>query len=189
MKNRPYRYAVAGQLSLLVFLSVCVALHPGLVLKWNEAGLSNYGIHVKTVVPYSLALGGCSILSFMSARSLSSSARLASAMRLLLVVYGGLMMMSLLSTYVYKLNAALRMLHIVCGITTILFGFGASLWMFLMLRSTSRDTVWLCVQLAGFALAVIDYFNVLHVLFLAQAMTAVGFGFLLARAVRRTTSH
>jgi hypothetical protein len=189
MKSRPYRYAVAGQLSLLFFLAVCLALHPGLVLKWNEAGLSNYGILLQTVVPYSLALGGSSILSVLSARSLASSMRLTSAMGMLLYIYGGLMMLSLLSTYVYKLNAAFRMLHIVSGIATILFWFGASLWMFLRLRSTPMDTVWLCVQLAGFALAVIDYFNVLHVLFLAQAMTAVGFGFLLVHAVRRTTSH
>ena len=56
MSTRASNRMVASQLSLLGFMAVAVALHPGLVLKWNQAGLSNYGVHAKTAVPYSLAL-------------------------------------------------------------------------------------------------------------------------------------
>jgi ABC-type uncharacterized transport system permease subunit len=81
------------------------------------------------------------------------------------------------------------LLHIVSGIAIILFGTGASLWMFARLRSSRSDSVWLAIQVAGFALALIDFFNLLHVLFLAQWLTGVGFGFLVVHAVRRSGGY
>ncbi len=44
-------YVVRGEFAFLLFTGVCVALHPGIVLKWNEGGMSNYGLHLKTAVP------------------------------------------------------------------------------------------------------------------------------------------
>ncbi len=176
---------ISSQLSLLLFLAICVIVHPGFVLKWNEVGLSNYGIHVKTVVPYSLGLGLCSLFSIKAARALEGSERLTNDMRMLLYLYGGLVLFSLLSTYGYKLNSPLRILHIVSGCATILFEFGASLWIFVRLRSARMDVVWLGVQLVGFVLALLDFFEVLHVLFLAQLLTGVGFGLLAVHAAQR----
>ena len=179
-------YIVYSQLSLLSFVALCIALHPGLVLKWNEGGLSNYGIYVKTVVPYTLGFALCSFFAFAAARVLAARSQLAKQMRLLLNVYGSLVLFSMLSTYGYTLNTPLKLLHIVSGIAIILFGTGASLWMFARLRSSRSDAAWLALQLTGFVLALIDFFNGLHVLFLAQLLTGVGFGFLAVHAVRRS---
>jgi len=189
VRTRVGVYIALSQLSLLSFVALCVALHPGLVLKWNEGGLSNYGIHVKTVVPYTLGFALCSFFAFATARTLAARSHLAKQMRLLLNVYGSLVLFSMLSTYGYTLNEPLKLLHIVSGIAIILFGTGASLWMFARLRSSRSDSVWLAIQVAGFALALIDFFNVLHVLFLAQLLTGVGFGFLVVHAVRRSGAN
>jgi len=186
VRTRAGAYIAFSQLSLLSFVALCTALHPGFVLKWDEGGLSNYGIHVKTAVPYTLGFALCSFFSFAAARTLPARSYLAKQMRLLLNVYGALVLFSMLSTYGYTLNTPLKLLHVVSGIAIILFGTGASLWMFVRLRSSRSDSVWLAVQVAGFLLALIDFFNVLHVLFLAQLLTGVGFGFLVVHAVRRS---
>jgi hypothetical protein len=53
----PATWSVAlGQVGFAFFLAICVAIHPGLVLKVNEGGMSNYGVHAKTAIPYTLAL-------------------------------------------------------------------------------------------------------------------------------------
>ena len=61
-KTRAVTYIVWGQILFVLFIGVCVALHPGIVLKSNEGGVSNYGIHIKTALPYTLALGLARVL-------------------------------------------------------------------------------------------------------------------------------
>jgi hypothetical protein len=61
--------------------------------------------------------------------------------------------------------------------------------MFAKFRTTRSDTAWLGIQIVGFVLALIDFFKVLHVLFLAQVLAGVGFGFLVVHAVRRSTDR
>jgi hypothetical protein len=51
MKSRAVAFVTYGQLLLAFFLALCVALHPGFVLKSDEGGMSNYGIHLKTFAP------------------------------------------------------------------------------------------------------------------------------------------
>lgn len=184
MRTRAGAYIVYSQLSLLVFMSLCIALHPGLVLKWNEAGLSNYGIHIKTIVPYTLALGLCALFAMAAARSLRAMGGPATRMRNLLNVYGGLMLLLLLSTYGYTLNAGLKNAHIVLNIVTILFEFGAALWMYSTLPPSKAEAAWLGVLSVGLSLAVIDFFKLLHVLFTAQTFIGMGFGVLVVHAVR-----
>ena len=173
-----------SQISLLVLGSLCIALHPGLVLKWNEAGLSNYGIHIKTAIPYTLALGLCALFAMAAARSLRVMGDATMHMRILLNVYGILMFLSLLSTYGYTLNAGLKNVHVILNVATALFQLSAALWMYATLPRSTSHAAWLGVLSVGFVLAVIDYFKVLHVLFTAQALTGVGFGVLVVHAVR-----
>jgi len=184
VRTRASSYIVYSQLSLLVFMSLCIALHPGLVLKWNEAGLSNYGIHIKTAIPYTFALGLCALFAMAAAQSLRAMGEAAKHMRNLLNVYGGLMLVSLLSTYGYTLNTGLKNVHIVLNIATALFQLSAALWMYGTLPRSRSNAVWLGVLSMGFVFAVIDYFKVLHVLFTAQTLTGVGFGVLVVHAVR-----
>ena len=57
MNSRAAAHIALGPISFGFFITVCVALHPGFVLKWNEGGVGNYGVHLKTALPYTLALG------------------------------------------------------------------------------------------------------------------------------------
>jgi hypothetical protein len=181
MSARATRYVKYGQLSLAFFSLVCLALHPGFVLKWDEGGFSNYGIHIKTVIPYTLGFGLASYLSLLGAHGLRRAGWRRGIFAWLLRCYGLLMLLTLVSTYVYTRSVPLKDFHTVVGIATMLFEPVASLWMYFQLTGTSWSRGLLGIELLGFALGAIDYFDVLHVLFLAQLIIAVPFGFMLVR--------
>lgn len=167
---------------LALFSAICIALHPGFVLKWNEGGFSNYGIHLKTAIPYSIAFLGCALYAARAARALAGMRSSARHFSLLLYVYSALMLCTLLSTYGYTLNHPLKNVHTVVGIATMLFEPLAAGWMYTRLERTAWTRTLIVLELAGLALGVIDYLVILHVLFLAQVLTAFAFGALLVRA-------
>lgn len=164
---------------------MCIALHPGFVLKWNEGGFSNYGIHIKTAIPYSIAFFGCALFAARAGRELVGAQHGAWTFTVVLFVYAGLMLLTLISTYGYTFNPGLKNAHTAVGIATMLFEPLAALWMFTRLRRSSWTTTLAVMALAGLSLAVIDYLAILHVLFLAQVLTAFAFGALLVRSAAR----
>ena len=185
MKSRAVVLVACGQFSLLIFLMVCVALHPGFVLKANEGGLSNYGIHQKTFVAYTLALGAPALLSLLAARSITDGESVTRHFRLLLVSYGWIVLLTLLSTYPYSLTTTLRDLHIAFGSVLIVFETLASVWMYRRLGNTRWNLQLLGVQLLGFVLAVLTIFGLLHVLFVTQLLTCGAFAILLVRTTKK----
>lgn len=185
MRSRASTHVTRGQWSLAFFSLVCLALHPGFVLKWNEGGFSNYGIHIKTAIAYSLGFFLAAYFSWRGARELEGHGARTRTLRNLLYFYGVLMVLCPVSTYGYSRTAALRDFHTIVGIITMLFEPVAAVWLFARLRGVGWDALLLTVEFVGLALAVIDYVKLLHVLFLAQVLTAGAFGFLLVHAVSR----
>jgi hypothetical protein len=181
MKTRASRYVTYGQWNLIVFVIVCISLHPGFVLKRDEGGFSNYGIHIKTVVPYSLTYVGCALFTLLGATAIPKVTRDAKILAVMLRAYSFVCLFLLLSTYGYSLNAPLKAIHGALGLIAMVFDPAASVWLFLQMRRSRWDRTLLGVECVGLALGIIDFFNVGHVLFAAQAVIAVGFGFLLAR--------
>ena len=185
--GRAYAYALYSQLTLLAFIAVCLALHPGLVLKWNEAGLSNYGVHIRTAIPYSVAFAGSATFAAMSAHATPRDSRQREVLRVVLRLYGALSVLALLSTYGYTLDSTLKHIHMVVGITVMVFEPLASIWLYRQVRGFRRDGAWLVLEILGLVFAAIDLGALLHVLFIAQALTGVSFGVLLVHATHRIT--
>jgi hypothetical protein len=175
---RPGVLIVLGQVSMFVFLAISVALHPGFVFKVNEGGISNYGVHLKTAISYSLAFLLCSYFSYRAARLYRPPDVTTRRLRLLLYAYSGLLLLTLLSTYGYKLDVGLKDAHIGVGVVLITFELLASVWIYTQLGGL-WDTAFIVVQLGGFVLAALTFFGALHVLFLGQALADVGFALLL----------
>ena len=181
MKSRAVAFVTYGQLLLLIFLALCVALHPGFVLKANEGGMSNYGIHVKTFAVYTLALGCPMVFSFLAARLLSREGDPWHQFCQLLRWYSWLLLLTLASTYAYSLNTVLRDLHIVMGAALAIFQVIATVWMYQLSRREVDVTLFI-VELVGFVLAVLTIVGALHVLFLTQVLTSGAFAVLLVRS-------
>ena len=177
--------ATWSQLSLAALSTLCVMLHPGFVLKWDEGGFSNYGVHVKTAAAYTLAFVLCAWFAALASRRLRATTNAARTQRRVLVVYAVLMVLTLVSTYGYTIDRPLKDVHTAVGILTMLFEPLTSLWMYSLLKGSKWRRVLLTTVLAGLTLGVVDFVGLLHVLFLAQVLTGVGFGFLLVQSVSR----
>lgn len=184
-KSRALTYIVCGQLFFALFIGVCVALHPGIVLKWNEGGVSNYGIHIKTAVPYTFALSLLALYSRRAAAQYSTADPFARRLRRMLNAYGVIVMVMLFSTYVYSLNLVLRDIHIGFGTVLITFESFASMWMFSLFRKLRWDGVFLAIQIGGALLALVTIVGVLHFLFLAEELANTGFACLLIHTAQK----
>lgn len=184
MNDRVTRDVFWSQVAFAFFIAVCVALHPGLVLKKDEGGMSNFGVHLKTVLPYTLALGLASALSFRAGQFVVASSPQRQQLKRVLRCYSALILLTLLTTYGYTLDAPLKYLHITVGVVITVFEFAASWWLYRRLRSLQLVVA---TSAVGFVLAVLTFFGVVHLLFVTQLLVGVSFALLLVRASRTMT--
>ncbi len=187
MNPRAAAYVTYAQWVLAFFVIVCIGLHPGFVLKRDEGGFSNYGIHIKTAISYTLAYLLCAVFTFLAARSMPQDSALERRLRRVLWAYVALLLLLLFSTYGYSLNAPLKDIHGAIGLVAMVFDPAVALWIYRQIRPSTWDHALLGVEFIGLVLGVIDLFNVAHVLFASQATIAFGFGFLLVRGVHYVT--
>lgn len=176
------REVAIGQVTFALMIGLCVALHPGFVLKADEGGMSNYGVHVKTVVPYSVALLVPVLLTFDVSRRAVVGSGASRRMVSLLRLYSAVLLLTLVTTFPYTLNVGLKDLHVAVGVAITVYESLASLWIYLTTRALGPV---LAVQYGGLVLAALTFFGVLHVLFLSQLVTGVAFAVLLVSGTRR----
>lgn len=192
LTSNPWRaltYVVAGEIAFLVFTAVSIALHPGFVFKGDEGGLSDYGVHITTVVPYTLALALLAYFSRRAALLCTDDDRRSRRLRLLLTSYCGVVLLVLLSTYVYTLNGVLTNLHFGLGSLLIIVVFVGSLWMYRLWPPTIPVRLFLLAQFVGDALTLATVVGALHVLFLAEMVSNIAFASLLILTCRRIAAE
>jgi Na+-transporting NADH:ubiquinone oxidoreductase subunit NqrD len=182
--ERAVNLVVGAQVCFVLFIAICVAIHPGFVLKRNEGGMSNYGIHLETAVPYTFALLGLAGFSRRAAVLLNHDDPRVQRLRRILYAYSVIVFVMLLSTYVYTRNLTLRDFHFGFGTVLICFEVASSLWMFRLCRRFIWDDVFLFMQLAGSILCLVTIVGALHVLFFAEMLTAAGFAGLIIHTSR-----
>ena len=170
---RPHRLTTAarsvvwGQSVFVGGLLACVALAPGLVLKAREVGVSNFGVHATTVVPYSVAFVGS--VAGLARASLRVRRPYAGVFVACAVCYGA----ALVTTYSYHLDAGLKDLHDAAGIATMVVSFGLGV---VALAREARLAPVLAAHLAGLAVGALTLVGAWHLLFTAQVSTSVAFG-------------
>lgn len=179
------RRIAQSQWCLGSMLAVCLAISPHYLVARNEGGMSNFGVHAATVVPFTLAFGGCAVLVSMSASSVprgsAADSRFAAALRALGLLLG----LVVVSTYPYQHGIALRDIHIAVAVVVTCFETVVSAWVAVDLARGRASATLLCVQVAGFVLAALTLTGVLHVLFVSQLLTTAPFGGLLVVCGRR----
>jgi hypothetical protein len=176
---------VRGEVAFLLFTAVCVALHPGFVLKGNEGGLSDYGVHLKTALPYTLSLALLIAFNLRAASLDAGDDQRSRRLRLLIRIYCGVLVFVLLSTYVYTLNGTLKNIHYALGTLLVLVVTAGSLWLYRLWPASPFIRFCLFVQLAGDVLNIGTAFGGLHVLFAAELLSNIGFAAILIRSGRR----
>jgi hypothetical protein len=149
--------------------------------------MSNYGVHARTVVPYTIAFLLCSICIGQAGRLLPSSTRILRHFRYGLFAAAALFFLVLLTTYGYKTNTFFQDLHIAVTIGIFWFQTLLALWMAWGVLKDARSLTIFAIEFIGFVLAFLTFINVLHVLFVAQIITGAAFGTLLVRTGQRLT--
>jgi hypothetical protein len=176
---------VRGEVAFLVLTCICVALHPGFVLKRDEGGLSNYGVHIKTAIPYTLSLVLLVAYNLRAASLDTGGDQRSRRLRFLLRSYCSVLVLVLLSTYVYSLNSVLKNIHFAIGTLLVIVVASGSLWLYRLWPPSPFVRVCLFVQLTGDVLNLVTAFGQLHVLFAAEMLSNIGFAAILIRSGRR----
>jgi heme/copper-type cytochrome/quinol oxidase subunit 4 len=175
----------AGQWGFAFGVALCVVLRPGFVLKANEGGVSNYGVHVKTAVPYYLALSVAAVGAYLAATHARDSTKLPPQLRALLLCYAVLIILTLASTFGYTLDTPQRDVHVGVGIALTVFQVVASLWMY---RERRGDLGLVLVQLAGVVVAALTIVGLIRLLFASEIVTGASFAVLLFRTTRELST-
>jgi hypothetical protein len=182
---RAVRWVIFGEVAFLFFMSVSVALHPGFVLARREGGISQYGVHAKTAVLYTLAWTALALSNMRAARVCGGSGACSGKMRRLLLFYSGAIFLVLLSTYFYSLDAVLKYIHYGFGAILVTFMSVAAYWLSRQLADVSWARAVLWVQVLGSLAALCSIVGLLHVLFCAESISNVGCAILLAKSCSR----
>ena len=160
------RSVVGGQSVFVGGLVACVALSPRLVLKAREVGVSNFGVHAATVVPYSVAFAGSVVGLARAARHVRRP--YAGAFVACALCYAA----ALVTTFPYHLDTGLKDLHDATGILTMVVSFALGV---AALARERRLAAVLALHVAGLAVGAVTLVGAWHLLLLAQVSTSVAF--------------
>jgi hypothetical protein len=162
-----------------------VALHPGYVLARHEGGISEYGVHVKTAVLYTLAWALLAGGNMRAARVCGGRGVRSEKVRKLLLFYSAASLLVLISTYFYSLDAVLSYIHYGFAAVLVVFMSLAAYWLYRQLADVSWARAALWVQVLGGVCALLSIVGALHVLFCAETISNVGCAILLAKTCSR----
>jgi len=183
-RHAAVRYVWLSQLSLWACLTVCTILMPHFLFERNEGGVSNYGVHALTVVPYSLAFGLGGTFLLMAAYHLPTLREIPRhRLQFVLAMLGCLLLLVLLTTYPYKVNKFYNQLHIYTSTALFVVELLTAIWMALRLAPDRIKLSLFTMQVFGSALSLLTLVGVLHVLFISQFIVGVSFGALLVRTM------
>jgi hypothetical protein len=185
VNSRLLRWVVFGEVAFLFFMGVGVALHPGYVLARHEGGISEYGVHVKTAVLYTLAWAVLAGGNMRAARACGGRGIRSEKVRKLLLFYSAASLLVLVSTYFYSLDAVLSYIHYGFAAILVVFMSTAAYWLYRQLSDVPWARAILWVQLLGSIAGLLSIVGALHVLFCAESISNVGCAILLVKTCSR----
>lgn len=171
---------LGSQLALVLTLALCLPLMPHFLFSTNMGGISNYGVHARTVVPYTAGITVSSLLLALAGRRLSRDGH--RGLALICSTTGVLFAINVLSTYPYKLGPTWGLVHSVCAILLAVAELAGALAVARLVDDRTSYAA-LAVTVAAFLVMTLSFFGTLHVLFAAEVLTGCAFGFLLVHGV------
>lgn len=181
MKHEITRSLLLGQLCLFFFLLICFLLIPHFLLEQNEGGVSNYGLYARTIIPYTLGFGLCGLFTISAARRIPNKPSAYLWLKRLLTLLGAMYIAALVSTYGYKVNRVLDDAHIYASFALVATQLVLGAWFAASLVPGGVNYILAAIQYIGFVLVALNYFGLIHTLFLAELLTSLAFGVLLVR--------
>ncbi len=183
------RYIIFSQVSLFAFIALCTILMPHFLFERNEGGASNYGLHSRTIIPYSLANGLAGLGLILAAFRTPRTPKIQLILKISASVFGALYLIILVSTRDYKVSHLYNLVHV--DSTLVLFIFETALAIFLVSRCVRslKSRLFFLVQFAGFIVLLLTLFNQIHLLFIGETLTSLGFALLYTAAFSELTKQ
>lgn len=177
------RLLAYAQTALFLGLAICLSLLPHFLFESNEGGISNFGTHATTIVPFSFGFAVCGLLTIQASFSLPRGIASYKDMRGALFILGLLYLVVLSSTYPYKVNHVLDTFHVYASVALIIWNMVLGTWLALFAARDRINGALLCIQYVAFAFAVLTYVGTVHTLFIVECGVSAAFGILLLRSM------
>lgn len=160
-------------------IAVCIAISPHYLFTRNEGGISNFGTHASTVVFYSLAFLWSAGCLWRAAQSLPTTNSY-KVLKLVFITSAISLLIELVTTYSYKINAIYDQLHLIANVWYALFVLASSCWVALAFRFNWRNIFLLGCVLLSLVLMAQVLFGKLHILMVTQLLLSTFVGLLFA---------
>lgn len=179
----PYYLIILSQLVLAASIIACTVILPQFFWSSNQGGISNYGVHHETALLFSVGFGGCGGLLLWAAACLPVRSRHHHWLKVSIVAVAVLILLVAVTTYTYKLSPLLDKLHIASTFILFFAQLPLAIWYAFWLDKSRPARLLFWSYGAGLVLLGLTYFNVIHILFIAEVVAAFSFGLLLAVVV------
>jgi hypothetical protein len=180
---------LASQIVLAVSVVVCTIILPQFLFSRDQGGMSNYGVNSETIIPFTIGFAGAGILICYAAWVLPQKTAHFKSLRFTLWLIGLLCLVLVATTYAYKLNHVLDLVHVYSAQFLALVEAVVGVWYARRLVKDRKNQILLGIFWFGFALGLLTVGGVLHVLFVAEALTAFSFGAIMVHTVYALTNQ
>jgi hypothetical protein len=174
------RFVVCGQVCFVAMMGCCLAIHPSRVAV--KRGLSYYGTHLDTIVPYSVGFILCAAFTALAVSRMQRDALHVRRLRAFLIVILTLLVAILFTPY--SVDLIFDWLHI--GLSAFLFGVTivAGIWLALRVVGGLVGHGLLGAQVAGGGLSLAAQLGALDYMIPSQFLFQTAFSILLVRALQ-----
>ncbi len=174
------RYVLHGQIFMLCSVILCLFLLPDVVFK--NLGMSFFGNNFKTLIPYSLGLGGASLFAFKAAHKLRINKQLHFRVSSYCLTVIAFCTLGVLATP-YTVNGIFARSHAVTAIMLFVTEVILGVYLSLLVRKDKIQRILLCVQIASSLVAMTAFFSQVTPLLVSEVIAQAAFCVLLLRGV------
>jgi hypothetical protein len=169
-------YLRLSQISLFSLLLVCSLIIPA--VSERNGGVSSFGDHLSTVVPYSLSFLLCIIFLCLAAKTVLEMGASFRVMAYLLLIIAFFDFLILISTFPRRVSPIFYQIHDWLGIALYTYEFLLSIW-FISRQWKLKTAVAFSVECFGSIVGLLSSLKIIHFLYYGQVIGALGFGILL----------
>lgn len=183
MKNKAVEYLKYSQISLFSSLAVCFLLVPKVI--YDNRGVSYFGNHHLTIVPYAIGLILTSYFMFKASVALPTKNKRVVLLSKVLKVMAVLLIGVLLTPY--KISDTMYHIHV--GVGSLLFSiqFFLIIWLVVNTPTSKSNRFLLGTLLLGNVISMISLLPTVQIMLLGQIITQLSFGLLLIRTTQQLT--
>lgn len=183
MTIRSSKYVACGQIALGLSLFICLLIYPHYFFSINQGGVSNYGTSEPTRMLFILGFGAAAIGTFIGSIKLPQVTEKIYSLKIGMYSLSLLYVVVMASTFSYKMGGLYRHLHLWSALVLFLVMLYQTLWIRFKTPPDRRLSNAFILFSIGWLIGILTGFGIIHLLFTAQIISGVSFGYMLTRIV------